>query len=132
MKYVHSAGVVHRDLNPGNILINENCDLKICDFGLARVQEPYMTGNIPTSYYRAPEIMLAWQKYDEQVDIWSTGCIFAEMLQGEPLFPGQDHADQFRVITEVLGTPPRDVFAQITTQNVSMLNEWFPFSPADL
>ncbi|KAG7131437.1 Mitogen-activated protein kinase HOG1 like [Verticillium longisporum] len=88
LKYVHSAGVVHRDLKPSNILVNENCDLKICDFGLARIQDPQMTGYVSTRYYRAPEIMLTWQKYDVEVDIWSAGCIFAEMLEGKPLFPG--------------------------------------------
>ncbi|KAJ6070742.1 hypothetical protein N7467_012061 [Penicillium canescens] len=126
MKYINSAGVVHRDLKPGNTLINENCDLKICDFGLARVQEPHMTGNISTSHYRAPEIILAWQRYDEQVDIWSAGCIFAEMLQGKPLFPGQGLAHQFRVITEVLGTPPEDVVAKITTPNTLSFIESLP------
>src|SRR5882757_5996489 len=64
LKYVHSAGVIHRDLKPSNILVNENCDLKICDFGLARIQDPQMTGYVSTRYYRAPEIMLTWQKYD--------------------------------------------------------------------
>ena len=64
--------------------------LKICDFGLARIQDPQMTGYVSTRYYRAPEIMLTWQKYDVAVDIWSTGCIFAEMLEGKPLFPGKD------------------------------------------
>ncbi|KAJ5244828.1 Mitogen-activated protein kinase hog1 [Penicillium chrysogenum] len=105
LKYVHSAGVVHRDLKPGNILINENCDLKICDFGLARAQDPRMTGYVSTRYYRAPEIMLTWQKYDVEVDIWSAGCIFAEMLEGKPLFPGKDHVNQFSIITDLLGTP---------------------------
>ena len=63
---------------------------QICDFGLARIQDPQMTGYVSTRYYRAPEIMLTWQKYDVAVDIWSTGCIFAEMLEGKPLFPGKD------------------------------------------
>ncbi|OLL26133.1 Mitogen-activated protein kinase hog1 [Neolecta irregularis DAH-3] len=108
LKYVHSADVVHRDLKPSNILVNENCDLKICDFGLARIQDPQMTGYVSTRYYRAPEIMLTWQKYDTEVDIWSAGCIFAEMLDGKPLFPGKDHVNQFSIITELLGTPPDD------------------------
>ena len=64
--------------------------IQICDFGLARIQDPQMTGYVSTRYYRAPEIMLTWQKYDVAVDIWSTGCIFAEMLEGKPLFPGKD------------------------------------------
>ncbi|THH10396.1 hypothetical protein EW145_g1368 [Phellinidium pouzarii] len=117
LKYVHSAGVVHRDLKPSNILVNENCDLKICDFGLARIQDPQMTGYVSTRYYRAPEIMLTWQKYDVAVDIWSTGCIFAEMLEGKPLFPGKDHVNQFSIITELLGTPPDDVISTIASEN---------------
>ncbi|KNG46772.1 mitogen-activated protein kinase HOG1 [Stemphylium lycopersici] len=117
LKYVHSAGVVHRDLKPSNILVNENCDLKICDFGLARIQDPQMTGYVSTRYYRAPEIMLTWQKYDVEVDIWSAGCIFAEMLEGKPLFPGKDHVNQFSIITELLGTPPDDVIQTICSEN---------------
>jgi p38 MAP kinase len=110
---------VHRDLKPSNILVNENCDLKICDFGLARIQDPQMTGYVSTRYYRAPEIMLTWQKYDVEVDIWSAGCIFAEMLEGKPLFPGKDHVNQFSIITELLGTPPDDVIHTIASENVS-------------
>ncbi|KAJ1928207.1 MAPK protein hog1, partial [Linderina macrospora] len=117
LKYVHSAGVIHRDLKPSNIVINENCDLKICDFGLARVQDPQMTGYVSTRYYRAPEIMLTWQNYDVAVDIWSTGCIFAEMFEGTPLFPGNDHVHQFSIITELLGTPPDDVIQTIGSEN---------------
>jgi p38 MAP kinase len=117
LKYVHSAGVIHRDLKPSNILINENCDLKICDFGLARIQDPQMTGYVSTRYYRAPEIMLTWQKYDVAVDVWSAGCIFAEMLEGKPLFPGKDHVHQFSIITELLGTPPDDLIATICSEN---------------
>jgi p38 MAP kinase len=123
LKYVHSAGVVHRDLKPSNILVNENCDLKICDFGLARIQDPQMTGYVSTRYYRAPEIMLTWQKYDVEVDIWSAGCIFAEMLEGKPLFPGKDHVNQFSIITELLGTPPDDVIHTIASENVRFGSE---------
>lgn len=119
LKYVHSAGVIHRDLKPSNILINDNCDLKICDFGLARVQETQMTGYVSTRYYRAPEIMLTWRRYNEKVDIWSAGCIFAEMLLGRPIFPGKNHIDQFCVITQLLGSPPENVIANVTSPNVS-------------
>jgi len=78
-----------------------------------------MTGYVSTRYYRAPEIMLTWQKYDVEVDIWSAGCIFAEMLEGKPLFPGKDHVNQFSIITELLGTPPDDVIHTIASENVS-------------
>lgn len=118
LKYVHSAGVVHRDLKPSNILVNENCDLKICDFGLARVQELQMTGYVSTRYYRAPEIMLTWRRYNEKVDMWSVGCIFAEMILGRPLFPGKNHIDQFCVITQLLGSPPASVLDNVTSPNV--------------
>ncbi|KAH9164495.1 kinase-like domain-containing protein [Lactarius sanguifluus] len=110
LKYVHSAGVVHRDLVRTHLTL-------ICDFGLARIQDPQMTGYVSTRYYRAPEIMLTWQKYDVAVDIWSTGCIFAEMLEGKPLFPGKDHVNQFSIITELLGTPPDDVIETICSEN---------------
>lgn len=63
--------------------------------------------------------MLTWQKYDVEVDIWSAGCIFAEMLEGKPLFPGKDHVNQFSIITELLGTPPDDVIQTICSENVS-------------
>ncbi|KAI3654962.1 hypothetical protein MP228_000342 [Amoeboaphelidium protococcarum] len=117
LKYVHSAGVVHRDLKPSNVLVNENCDLKICDFGLARLTDMQMTGYVSTRYYRAPEIMLTWQKYNVAIDIWSAGCILAEMLDGKPLFPGKDHVSQFKIITELLGTPDEDVLQTIGSEN---------------
>ncbi|RKP21739.1 mitogen-activated protein kinase HOG1, partial [Rozella allomycis CSF55] len=117
IKFVHSAGVIHRDLKPSNILINDNCDLKICDFGLARLSDAQMTGYIATRYYRAPEIMLTWQTYDEKIDIWSIGCILAEMLQGSPLFPGKDHVSQFQLIIELLGSPPTDVINRICSEH---------------
>ncbi|PKY02340.1 mitogen-activated protein kinase HOG1 [Aspergillus campestris IBT 28561] len=136
LKYIHSAGVVHRDLKPSNLLINENCDLKICDFGLARVQELRMTGYISTRYYRAPEVMLSWQHYNEKVDIWSAGCIFAEMLLGKPLFPGNDHVHQFKLITETLGKPPSDVLGKIKNLNtlgfINSLPDYKPKAIADL
>jgi p38 MAP kinase len=78
-----------------------------------------MTGYISTRYYRAPEVMLTWKRYNEKVDIWSAGCIFAEMIMGRPLFPGKDHIDQYCVITQLLGSPPEDVIANVSSQSVS-------------
>lgn len=80
-----------------------------------------MTGYVSTRYYRAPEIMLTWQKYDVEVDVWSAGCIFAEMLSGRPLFPGKDHVNQFSIITEQLGSPPDEVIQAICSVNVCNL-----------
>ena len=91
-----SANVLHRDLKPSNLLLNANCDLKVCDFGLARSaasQEDnsgFMTEYVATRWYRAPEIMLTFKEYTKAIDVWSVGCILAEMLSGKPLFPGKD------------------------------------------
>lgn len=111
LKYIHSANVLHRDLKPSNLLLNSNCDLKICDFGLARVADPdhdhagFLTEYVATRWYRAPEIMLNSRRYTKAVDIWSVGCILAEMLSSRPLFPGKHYLDQLNHILNVLGTP---------------------------
>jgi len=113
MKYVHSAGIIHRDLKPSNIAVNEDCELKILDFGLARPQENEMTGYVATRWYRAPEIMLNWMHYHQTVDMWSVGCIMAELLTGKPLFPGTDHINQLERILTLCGTPNDETLAKI-------------------
>lgn len=80
-----------------------------------------MTGYVSTRYYRAPEIMLTWQEYSEKVDIWSTGCIFAEMLRGTPLFPAATHADQFTLFVNLLGNPESRIVDMIKNKHVSLL-----------
>jgi hypothetical protein len=117
LKYIHSANVIHRDLKPSNLLVNSNCDLKICDFGLARgihdddddddtmgetnggIPRPpvLLTEYVVTRWYRAPEIMLACNEYSKPVDVWSVGCIFAELILRKPYFPGDDYIDQVRL-----------------------------------
>ena len=89
-----------------------------------------MTGYVSTRYYRAPEIMLTWQKYDTEVDIWSVGCIFAEMIEGKPLFPGKDHVHQFSIITELLGSPPPDVIDTICSENTLKFVQSLPHKEA--
>lgn len=117
LKYIHSAGIIHRDLKPSNIAVNEDCELKILDFGLARPAETEMTGYVATRWYRAPEIMLNWMHYNQTVDIWSVGCIMAELLTGKTLFPGSDHIHQLNLIMEILGTPNDDFMQKITSDS---------------
>ncbi|KOX68492.1 Serine/threonine-protein kinase NLK [Melipona quadrifasciata] len=109
LKYLHSARILHRDIKPGNLLVNSNCVLKICDFGLARVEEPdqnkHMTQEVVTQYYRAPEILMGARHYTAAVDVWSVGCIFGELLRRRILFQAQSPVQQLELITELLGTP---------------------------
>ncbi|XP_022659758.1 mitogen-activated protein kinase 14-like isoform X1 [Varroa jacobsoni] len=117
LKYIHSAGIIHRDLKPSNIAVNEDCELKIIDFGLARQAEPEMTGYVATRWYRAPEIMLNWMRYTQTVDIWSVGCIMAELITSRTLFPGNDHIHQLHVIIKYLGTPSNDFIESISSES---------------
>uniref|UniRef100_A0A672JDC9 mitogen-activated protein kinase n=1 Tax=Salarias fasciatus TaxID=181472 RepID=A0A672JDC9_SALFA len=90
LRYIHKAGIIHRDLKPGNLAVNQDCELKILDFGLARSTDAEMTGYVVTRWYRAPEVILNWMHYTQTVDIWSVGCIMAEMINGKTLFKGKD------------------------------------------
>jgi len=120
LKYIHSAGVIHRDLKPENILINgADCNLKITDFGLARgvykEDNLNLTEYVVTRWYRAPEVMCSAKQYDEGVDVWSVGCIFAELLIKKPIFPGGNHIEQLKIIFAILGTPEPDSLDWIKT-----------------
>lgn len=108
LKYIHSANVVHRDLKPSNLLINiEDLSLKIGDFGLARIvdmeysHKGYLTDGVGTCWYRSPELIISPRDYTKAIDMWSVGCIFAEMLTGKPLFSGGNEMDQIGRILDV-------------------------------
>ncbi|XP_061369854.1 mitogen-activated protein kinase 10-like isoform X2 [Gastrolobium bilobum] len=120
LKYIHTANVYHRDLKPKNILANANCKLKICDFGLARVAfsdtptTVFWTDYVATRWYRAPELCGSfYSKYTPAIDIWSIGCIFAEVLIGKPLFPGKNVVHQLDLMTDMLGTPSLDTISRV-------------------
>lgn len=133
LKALHSANVLHRDLKPSNLLLNSNCDLKVCDFGLARsVATPddnfgFMTEYVATRWYRAPEIMLTFQEYTTAIDVWSVGCILAEMLSGRPLFPGSDYHNQLALIIDILGTPKMDDYNAIKSRRAKEYIRMLPF-----
>eukprot|EP01029_Cantina_marsupialis_P012388 TRINITY_DN2733_c0_g1_i1.p1 TRINITY_DN2733_c0_g1~~TRINITY_DN2733_c0_g1_i1.p1 ORF type:complete len:366 (+),score=90.65 TRINITY_DN2733_c0_g1_i1:120-1217(+) len=135
MKYIHSADVLHRDLKPSNLLLNSNCDLKVCDFGLARgiaakeERDVELTEYVVTRWYRAPEIMLSCQEYTKAIDVWSIGCIFAELLGRKPLFPGDDYIHQLQIITDILGTPTGSELDFITSDRARRFMEGQPFKP---
>mmetsp|Transcript_66225 Transcript_66225/g.115453 ORF Transcript_66225/g.115453 Transcript_66225/m.115453 type:complete len:387 (+) Transcript_66225:208-1368(+) len=112
--YLHSANVVHRDLKPSNLLVNKNCDLKICDFGLARVLSTEdedtlgRTDYVVTRWYRAPEVVLLASEYTKSIDVWAVGCILCELIQRKPIFAGKDHLDQIKKIIAVIGSPSEE------------------------
>ncbi|KAL5278810.1 rl family protein [Megaselia abdita] len=135
LKYIHSANVLHRDLKPSNLLLNTTCDLKICDFGLARVADPdhdhagFLTEYVATRWYRAPEIMLNSKGYTQSIDIWSVGCILAEMLSNRPIFPGKHYLDQLNHILSVLGSPSQRDLECIINDKARNYLESLPFKP---
>mmetsp|Transcript_17689 Transcript_17689/g.17024 ORF Transcript_17689/g.17024 Transcript_17689/m.17024 type:complete len:302 (-) Transcript_17689:402-1307(-) len=128
--YCHHHRVLHRDLKPQNLLINREGELKLADFGLARafgIPVRSYTHEVVTLWYRAPDVLLGSRKYSTPVDIWSIGCIFAEMVNGTPLFTGTSEDTQLDTIFRHLGTPDESIFP-----GISELPDWradFPNYP---
>ncbi|XP_036862579.2 mitogen-activated protein kinase 11 isoform X1 [Manis javanica] len=140
-----------QDLKPSNVAVNEDCELRILDFGLARQADEEMTGYVATRWYRAPEIMLNWMHYNQTVDIWSVGCIMAELLQGVEKqvlgsapkiwgpgkglclasghFLSQADIDQLKRIMEVVGTPSPEVLAKISSEHARTYIQSLPPMP---
>uniref|UniRef100_A0A8C6PXJ9 Stress-activated protein kinase JNK n=1 Tax=Nothobranchius furzeri TaxID=105023 RepID=A0A8C6PXJ9_NOTFU len=129
IRHLHSAGIIHRDLKPSNIVVKSDCTLKILDFGLARTActNFMMTPYVVTRYYRAPEVILG-MKYKENVDLWSVGCIMAEMISHKVLFPGKDYIDQWNKVIEILGTPSIEFMNRLmeTVRNYVMNKPQYP------
>ncbi|XP_059496982.1 mitogen-activated protein kinase 15 [Stegostoma tigrinum] len=122
-KFIHSGNVIHRDQKPSNILLDADCFVKLCDFGLARcinqIQEEQgnaaLTEYVATRWYRAPEILLASPRYTKGVDMWSIGCILGEMLLGKPLFPGTSSINQIERIMSVIPAPSKEDILSINS-----------------
>lgn len=132
--YMHSGNVIHRDQKPSNILLDSECFLKVADFGLARSitqlqtalseTDPALTEYVATRWYRAPEILLASKRYTKGVDMWSLGCILAEMIKGKPLFPGTSTFNQIERIMNVIDPPTiEDIEAIQSNYGASVLDK---------
>mmetsp|Transcript_16446 Transcript_16446/g.23039 ORF Transcript_16446/g.23039 Transcript_16446/m.23039 type:complete len:450 (+) Transcript_16446:57-1406(+) len=119
LKFIHSANIIHRDLKPSNILVNRNCHIRICDFGLARdiqTSSAQMTQYVVTRWYRAPEVICS-TNYGAKIDVWAIGCILAEMLLKKALFPGDDYVVQMKLMFEILGCPEAEDLEFIDLKN---------------
>ncbi|XP_064399850.1 cyclin-dependent kinase 20-like [Halichondria panicea] len=117
--YLHGKSIMHRDLKPANLLISPTGHLKIADFGLARVfsaapddQEPQRqySHQVATRWYRAPELLYGSRSYDPGVDLWAVGCVFGELINNSPLFPGENDINQLYCVLRVLGTPNESIW----------------------
>lgn len=133
LNYCHSRKVLHRDLKPQNLLINDKGELKLADFGLARAKSvPTKTysNEVVTLWYRPPDVLLGSTEYSTQIDMWGVGCIFFEMATGRPFFPGSTVEDQLHLIFKTLGTPTEETWPGITTNEV-FLSGRFPHYPRE-
>jgi len=133
LKFIHSSEIIHRDLKPSNIFIDSECHIKVGDFGLARSvantkegSSPVLTDYVATRWYRAPEILLGSTKYSKAVDMWSLGCIFAELLTGKPLFPGTSTLNQLNKVLELTGKPNSEDIESIQSNLASTMLESMP------
>ncbi|XP_054265470.1 glycogen synthase kinase-3 beta-like isoform X2 [Macrosteles quadrilineatus] len=126
LAYIHSLGICHRDIKPQNLLLDpETGVLKLCDFGSAKhlVKGEPNVSYICSRYYRAPELIFGAIDYTTKIDVWSAGCVLAELLLGQPIFPGDSGVDQLVEIIKVLGTPTRE---QIREMNPNYTEFKFP------
>lgn len=127
LNYIHRLNVMHRDIKPQNLLIDPSCHiLKVCDFGSAKKispEEETSVSYITSRYYRAPELMFGARKYNHTIDLWSAGCVIAELLLGEPLFKGEMAHSQLIEIIKKLGSPSEE---QILKMNPDYKRKGFP------
>ncbi|KAF9099045.1 negative regulator of the PHO system [Mortierella sp. AD031] len=128
--FCHENRVLHRDLKPQNLLINRKGELKLGDFGLARafgIPVNTFSNEVVTLWYRAPDVLLGSKTYSTSIDIWSAGCIMAEMYLGKPLFAGSNNQDELLKIFKVMGTPTEETWPGVT--KLSEYRKDFPYYP---
>jgi len=130
---MHTADLIHRDIKPSNLLLNSDCHVKLCDFGLCRsvaeassVSAPVLTDYVATRWYRAPEILLGSTRYTKGVDMWAVGCILGEMIIGKPCFPGNSTMNQLERVLEATGRPSTEDIASIRSPFAPTMIESIP------
>ncbi len=128
INFCHQNNVIHRDIKPENLLVNPDHTLKLCDFGFARTvanKGQQLTDYVATRWYRAPELLLGSTNYDKTVDLWAVGCIMGELIDGQPMFPGESEIDQLYIIQKVLGPLTSDQ-TEMFLRNPRFLGLKFP------
>ena len=131
LRHCHARGVLHRDIKGSNLLIDAGGVLRIADFGLATTFDPArtqpMTSRVVTLWYRPPELLLGATEYGVAVDLWSTGCILAELLAGKPIMPGQTEIEQLHKIFKLCGSPSEDYWAKAKLPDVTLFKPQRPY-----
>ncbi|XP_077541854.1 cyclin-dependent kinase 16-like isoform X5 [Haemaphysalis longicornis] len=135
LAYCHGRRILHRDLKPQNLLINERGELKLADFGLARgksVPIKTFSNEVVTLWYRPPDVLLGSTDYSTSIDMWGVGCIFYEMASGRPLFPGSTVEDELHLIFRTLGTPTEDTWPGIESRSEFLAYRFPRYTPENL
>ncbi|XP_058090092.1 probable serine/threonine-protein kinase At1g09600 [Magnolia sinica] len=131
LEHCHSRGVLHRDIKGSNLLIDNNGNLQITDFGLATFfkpnQEQPLTSRVVTLWYRPPELLLGATEYGVAVDLWSTGCILAELLTGKPIMPGRTEVEQMHKIFKLCGSPSEDYWRKSKLAHATIFKPQHPY-----
>ena len=133
--YLHQSGLIHRDIKPSNLLVNcETLETKLCDFGMARlknqkaVEDGVLTEYVASRWYRPPEILLGINSCQEGIDLWSAGCVIAELILRQPIFPGKNTLDQLELIFKAIGMPEPKEVSQLQCESAQLVINNFTFS----